>query len=346
MKGMPSYAKGVAGLIAGMAIGYAARRGQLCSFGAIEDVLVSGDRRRLRAFALALAVVLAGTQLLVAWDLFDPGLTVYVPAAIPWLSLVLGGLLFGLGMALVGTCGFGTLVRLGGGDLRSLVVLLPIGAVAFATQRGVLAPVRLALVEWATLPLPMLDRGDLITALDFALPFPVRLPLGLAMAAGLLVWAFHDRRLMAARRLARAGLVLGLAVVAGWAGVVWLAARHGGSWRFRRRDGGWRHRRRGARGMAGWRVPLGGIRRPARDAPASVGRGADGVRRHLCRRLHYRTGPHGRIPAGDLGAPRHCQHGPGRAPGDRHLDRRPVRRRVAWPSVPGAPLNRSPPLRG
>jgi uncharacterized protein len=160
LEGMPSYAGALAGLVIGVGIGYATRRGRLCTFGAIEDACMSGDLRRLKALALALAVALAGTQLLIVSGVLDPAQTVYVPAALPWVGLIVGGLLFGLGMALVGTCGFGTLVRLGGGDLRSLVVLLVLGATAFAALRGTLAELRGGLVAWAAVPLPMLEQGD------------------------------------------------------------------------------------------------------------------------------------------------------------------------------------------
>jgi uncharacterized membrane protein YedE/YeeE len=44
-----------------------------------------------------------------------------------WTGAIFGGIMFGIGMALVGTCGFGAVVRLGGGSLRALVVLTVIG---------------------------------------------------------------------------------------------------------------------------------------------------------------------------------------------------------------------------
>jgi uncharacterized membrane protein YedE/YeeE len=58
---------------------------------------------------------------------------------LPLAGAVIGGLMFGVGMALVGTCGFGALVRLGGGNLRALVVLTGLGLAALAAQRGVTA---------------------------------------------------------------------------------------------------------------------------------------------------------------------------------------------------------------
>ena len=65
-----------------------------------------------------------------------------------------GGALFGLGMAMVGTCAFGCVVRLGGGDLRSLVVLIVFSTVAWATMRGALLPLRTDLLDPLAIPLP------------------------------------------------------------------------------------------------------------------------------------------------------------------------------------------------
>ena len=56
------------------------------------------------------------------------------------------GLLFGLGMAMVGTCGFGTLLRLGG-DLKALSTFLVMAFTAMMTMRGVTGLVRVQLID-------------------------------------------------------------------------------------------------------------------------------------------------------------------------------------------------------
>ena len=117
-------------------------------------------------------------------------------------------------MALVGTCAFGCLVRLGGGDLRSLVAILLIGAVAFASLYGTLMGARLFLT--ATLPALPPIPADLPTALERAGLGGSRAWVAAAIAGGLLLWALSDRRLWAARRLLVAGIALGLLVAAGW----------------------------------------------------------------------------------------------------------------------------------
>lgn len=216
MEGMPGFTVGLSGLFIGAILGFVVRRAKLCTFAAIEDATVGGDTRRLKAFAIALAIAILGTQTLIALDLFDPRATPYVPAAWPWLSALLGGFLFGIGMALVGTCAFGSLVRMGGGDLRSFVVLLVFGLVAYATFRGAIAGVRVELLDRTALKLPGLRQGDLPGIANFTASFDSRLALSVATAELLLLWAANDRRLWRARRLLVAGVVLGICIVAGW----------------------------------------------------------------------------------------------------------------------------------
>lgn len=200
----------------GTLIGAAVWRARLCSFGAMEDAMIGHDWRRAKVFGLALAIALLLTQALVFTGLFEPRLSTYVPDRLSLLPIGLGAVMFGFGMAMVGTCAFGSLVRLGGGDLRSLIVLLIFGALAYAMQRGVLAPLRIAAMEKLAVPLPGMTASTLPDLLTYA-GAP---PLGLALAGLVAVLALYlivtDKRLRRARRLLTAGTLLGLGVVAGW----------------------------------------------------------------------------------------------------------------------------------
>jgi uncharacterized membrane protein YedE/YeeE len=204
------------GLLVGASIGFAARYAKLCSFGAIEDALMGEDTRRLRVFALALGLAILGTQGLVAAGWLDLKLTNYAPPALPMVAIAIGGVMFGLGMALVGTCGFGSLVRLGNGDLRSLVVIMIFGATAYATLRGFLASLRIDYVEALAVPMPDGARAEIASLLSRALGADVRSVVALVLGLGLCWLAIGDRRLRRTPRLMAAGIVLGLAVVAGW----------------------------------------------------------------------------------------------------------------------------------
>ena len=206
----------LAGLAIGAAVGFATRRARLCSFGAIEDALVGFDTRRLRIFGLALGIAVAGTQFLVLTGFLDPQATSYVPGALPWIGIGLGGLMFGLGMALVGTCAFGSCVRLGSGDLRSLVVLLVFAATAYAMLRGTLAAYRIGFGEAMALTMPLSGQADLPGLIDPVLGLSSRAVLAAGVAAILIALAVTDVRLRKARRLLTAGIVLGLGVIGGW----------------------------------------------------------------------------------------------------------------------------------
>src|SRR3954470_18836485 len=109
MQGLSAWMPAICGFAIGTAAGFAVRHARLCSFGAIEDALMGGDGRRLKVFALALGVAILGTQALIAGGLLDPEQTIFARPALPLLSIPLGGVMFGVGMALVGTCGFGSL---------------------------------------------------------------------------------------------------------------------------------------------------------------------------------------------------------------------------------------------
>lgn len=213
---LPEWAVGLAGFAIGAACGFAMRRGRLCTFGAIEDWVTARDSRRLKVFALALAIAVAGTQALILGGLLDPATTTYVPTALPILSIALGSLLFGVGMSLVGTCGIGSLVRLGGGDLRSLVVVLVFGAVAYASLRGILAEFRIGTLEAVRLPLPDGLRADLADLAAALLGPAGRTVLAAVVVLAAGAWALSDRRLARTPRLVAAGAMLGLGVVAGW----------------------------------------------------------------------------------------------------------------------------------
>ena len=106
--------------------------------GAISDMVFLDDYRRWRAWLLAMAVAIAGSQALHLAGLVDLGKSIYLTPNLGWLGAIVGGLMFGFGMTLTGGCGNKTLVRLGAGNLKSLLVALVLGVFAYMTLRGLL----------------------------------------------------------------------------------------------------------------------------------------------------------------------------------------------------------------
>ena len=219
----PSLWIGISGLVLGCMLGFLVYRARLCTFGAMEDALIGRDWRRMKVFGFALAIAVIITQSLVLTDLLDPLRVTYLPSKLPLLGIVAGGVMFGVGMALVGTCGFGSLIRLGSGDLRSLVVLLVFALCAFAALRGVLVGLRIDVIESVTLAMPGQSRSDLATLFTRWSGVDLRISLTMAISAGLIWIGVRDRRLRRTPRLVIAGIALGLCVGLGWVATSLLA---------------------------------------------------------------------------------------------------------------------------
>ena len=113
--------------------GAVANRTNFCTMGAISDVVNMGSWGRMRMWLLAIAVAILGSHALQLAGLIDLGQSYYVRPNFTWLSYILGGFLFGVGMTLGSGCGSKTLVRLGGGSLKSLVVFTFLGIAAYMT---------------------------------------------------------------------------------------------------------------------------------------------------------------------------------------------------------------------
>lgn len=133
----------VAGLLGGMTLGLAARLGRFCVMGAVEDAVYGNETGRLRMLGIAGAAAIGLTALFAAAGLVALEEIFYLRA--PWspIGAVVGGLLFGYGMAQVGTCGFGALARAGSGDLRSVLMVIVVGIFGYATLLGPLVELRL-----------------------------------------------------------------------------------------------------------------------------------------------------------------------------------------------------------
>jgi hypothetical protein len=183
---------------------------------AIEDAVIGSSWRGMKAWGLALAVAIVLTQTASMFGLFDLGGSIYATTALDWPAALIGGLVFGLGMALTGTCSFGVLVRLGGGDLRALVSAMLIGVAAFAFASGILAPVRSALNGLAVVDLPTREHALLPHMLNWTLGRPAELLICGFLVCFLISSALSDGRLLRRPRLMVSAVGLGVAVTAGW----------------------------------------------------------------------------------------------------------------------------------
>ncbi len=212
---------GIGGAVIGLVFGATAQRTNFCTMGGISDRVLMGDGRRLRAWVLATAVAIIGTQLLAFGGFLDIDRSIYLTANLGWLGALLGGLVFGFGMTLTGGCPSRTLVRLGAGNLKSLVVVLVLAIVAYMTLRGLIAPARIAFEGAANLDLAAhgvrsQSIGELAAAVSGVGEAAAEAVIAAAAVAALLYFCFRDASFRRSPANLTAGIVIGLTVVAGW----------------------------------------------------------------------------------------------------------------------------------
>lgn len=210
----PNLVRAGLGFLLGGALGYVARRGRFCTLGAIEDAVYAKDTRRLRAWGLAVAVAIVGVLALSRFSGFDVAQTIYAGPRLDWAGAILGGVTFGIGMALVGTCGFGMLLRLGGGDLKALLGFLVLGLSALMAMRGLTGLVREA--AFGPLTLDLAAGGQTLPVL-FGLTGASASALALGIAGAFAAGALAHEGTRTSRKLLLTGATIGLCVAAGYA---------------------------------------------------------------------------------------------------------------------------------
>lgn len=214
-----------------LVVGATANKTNFCTMGAISDYISIGDSGRLRAWVFAIAVAIVGVALLESLTstnmaLVNSGETAKPPYGAPqfvWARYILGGILFGIGMVLGSGCGNKTLVRIGGGNIKSVLVFLTMGITAYLmiyTNFGYYL-----FLQWmpvinlknygiasqgidAILAPEVLWGGAKLTWWGFAVSFLV--------AAALIVWCFRSTDFFKNLGHIIGGAVIGIAVVLAW----------------------------------------------------------------------------------------------------------------------------------
>ena len=201
--------------------GIIAHKTHFCTMGAISDWINMGSLRRLRAWLLAMAVALLVSQLLQAIGWIDLSASIYLSTNFGIGGYIVGGFLFGVGMTLGGGCGQRTLVRAGGGNLKSLVVLLVLGLTAYITLRGLLAGVRIEVFEPLSIDLSeygLVDQSltGVVAAMSGLAPQSVAKGLAVIIGLALLIYTLKDKDFRTSGDAIVSGLVVGLLVAGAW----------------------------------------------------------------------------------------------------------------------------------
>ncbi len=192
-----------------------------CTMGAVSDIVNMGDWTRMRTWLAAIGVAIIGTHVLAGMGIIDLSKTYFTAPKVVWLSNLVGGLLFGVGMVLASGCGSKTLVRIGGGSLKSLVVFVVLGLFGYMALRGIIGVWRVAFLDSVSFSLPGGQDLARLIASGTGLA-KTQLLLGTAVGACLILYALFSKEFRNRYSIVSA-LVIGLSIVAVW----WISGRYG-----------------------------------------------------------------------------------------------------------------------
>ncbi|MCW8824876.1 MAG: YeeE/YedE family protein [Gammaproteobacteria bacterium] len=206
-----------------MVMGAVVNKTNFCTMGAVSDLVNIGDMSRMRAWFLAMAVAMLGVSILEGLGAIDLNGTFppYRGSQLIWAENLLGGIIFGIGMTLASGCGNKTLIRIGAGNLKSILVLIVIGVIAyFMTNPFPNSDQTLFSIlfyDWIR-PLAIdlnsqQDLGSLISSENGA---TVRMYAGIAIAVLMMLYIFKSAEFRGSFDNILGGVVVGLAVLGGW----------------------------------------------------------------------------------------------------------------------------------
>jgi uncharacterized membrane protein YedE/YeeE len=189
--------------------GAVGNRTHFCTMGAVSDWVNMGSLSRMRMWLLAIAVALIGASALALAGVIDLAKSIYPGPNFTWLSYIVGGLLFGVGMTLGSGCGSKTLIRIGAGNLKSVIVYVFLGIAAYMTLKGLLGAFRVEVLEKAAVTLP--HGQDLPALLGVN-----RAVLAALIGGALIVFVYRSKEFRSSFDYTLGGVVTGLVVVGGW----------------------------------------------------------------------------------------------------------------------------------
>lgn len=201
-------------------LGTISAKTQFCTLGAVSDIVNMGDGTRMRMWVMAMAIALLGAQGLDWFGVIELSKAFYVRPQVTWLSYVVGGLMFGVGMTLASGCGSRTLVRLGGGNVKSLVVLVFMGIAAYMTMKGLFGVWRVNTLDavsfsTATHGAATQDLSSILATFGLSRK-TAQIAATVTIAAAMLAYALKSREFRESLDAWLGSVGYGLAVVIGW----------------------------------------------------------------------------------------------------------------------------------
>ena len=209
-----------------LVLGAVCQKTHFCTLGAVSDWVNMGDSGRMRSWVFAMAVALGGVAILEATgtislsgEIFPP----YRTANFAWLRYLIGGFLFGVGMTLGSGCSNKTLVRIGGGNVKSLAVLVAAALSAYVMlwtplfETAFVPWIQATTINLSQRGMPTQEVGTIFAGmLGLAPTRALNLTVSMLVALAMLVWVFKSIDFRGSFDNILGGAVVGLAVVAGW----------------------------------------------------------------------------------------------------------------------------------
>ncbi|HUX91927.1 MAG TPA: YeeE/YedE family protein [Gallionellaceae bacterium] len=206
------------GLGLGVLLGIFASKTNFCTMGAVSDIVNMGSWGRMRAWILAIAVAIIGTSILSYLGYLDLSKTIYTGSSFPVLTFLAGGFIFGVGMTLASGCGNKTLLRIGSGNLKSLVVFVFMGIAAIATLKGIFGAFRVSVLTAPAVTMQM-DHSQTIPAFFSIGGYDantVQIIVACVIALAMLIFVFMSKDFRHELDNSIAGISIGLIVIAAW----------------------------------------------------------------------------------------------------------------------------------
>jgi len=204
-------------------LGAVVNKTNFCTMGAVSDMVNMQDYSRMRAWLLAIAVALIGVSVLEYLAMVDVSSTFppYRGSQFIFGENLIGGFLFGIGMTFASGCGNKTLIRIGGGNIKSIFVLLIIGVIAYymlsplpGTDQTLFS---LFFYDWIRpISISLTTEQDLGAIIGGEEPATARLIAGLVVSAALLFFVFKAADFRSNKDNLIAGIVVGAVVLGGW----------------------------------------------------------------------------------------------------------------------------------
>ncbi len=207
-------------------LGAVVNKTNFCTMGAVSDLVNIGDTGRMRAWLFAVVIAIVGVMIFETMGIASVDVTrpPYRGSNFAWLEYLLGGIMFGIGMTLASGCANKTLIRIGGGNIKSILVFLIIAVCAYfmlnpfpGTDKTIYSEVFYFWTNPVNVSLTTnQDIGSVVGALFDTEPATMRLIAGSLIALILLIVVLKSSDFTGSFDNVLGGSAVGLAVLGAW----------------------------------------------------------------------------------------------------------------------------------